>query len=510
MDALFAPLVEATGASTDQIKLIVCLLFAYPLGSLFIRVPSQKPGLRHMFSIAVTMFFLLSLFKMYSGTLQLLADILVTYFVAKWNTGPKMPWIIFFFALGHLMVNHVIRVFYGLSFETVEVTGAQMVLVMKLTTYAWNVYDGRRKTEDLDAWQLSNRITENPSLLEFLGYCFYFPGFFVGPYLIYNDYKSLVDETVFKEKNIKGIKGRNLADGRKRFGYRKMVAGLVFLGIFVVVGGRYNPSVILSPHFAEKSLLIRIVCWQFYVTVERCKYYAVWTLSEGASIITGLGFTGFTPSGQSTWNGAANVSAMSTEWPSNFKHLLESWNMKANIWLRECVYKRVTPKGKKPGFASSMVTFTASAVWHGAAIGYYLTFVMGGFVTTAARLVRANVRPLVLPEPGHPASLAKHLYDLIGTLTSIAIVNYITLPFALLTWNESIEGWRRLAWYGHIIIMGGLVFFYVGGAKFLRGLQVKAGKRKAMSTASGTTTPVGEKTFQLPPSFDKVAPPSRD
>jgi len=28
-----------------------------------------------------------------------------------------------------------------------EVTGPQMVLTMKLTTFAWNVYDGRRKTE---------------------------------------------------------------------------------------------------------------------------------------------------------------------------------------------------------------------------------------------------------------------------------------------------------------------------------------------------------------------------
>ncbi len=29
--------------------------------------------------------------------------------------------------------------------------------------------------------------------------------------------------------------------------------------------------------------------------------------------------------------------------------------MKINVWLRECVYKRVTPKGKKPGFAPSVL-----------------------------------------------------------------------------------------------------------------------------------------------------------
>jgi lysophospholipid acyltransferase len=62
-----------------------------------------------------------------------------------------------------------------------------MVLVMKLTTFAWNVHDGRRPAEvrarlfsrdsatdervkDLDKWQTTKRVTEFPSLLEFLGY----------------------------------------------------------------------------------------------------------------------------------------------------------------------------------------------------------------------------------------------------------------------------------------------------------------------------------------------------
>ncbi|KAL0064745.1 Lysophospholipid acyltransferase [Marasmius tenuissimus] len=511
MDALFAPLVDATGASPDQIKLIVCLLIAYPLGSLYVRIPSNTPTLRHLFSIGIALFFLLPMLNMYTGLLQLLGDMLFTYFVAKYHKGSAMPWIVFFFVLGHLMANHIIRVIYNLSYETIEVTGPQMVLVMKLTTYAWNVFDGRRKKEDLDAWQLANCITEYPSLVEFLGYCFYFPGFLVGPYLIWSDYMSLVHENVFKDQKIKGSKGRNLADGRKRVGYRKMFMGLAFLGTYVVFGGQYNYTVILTSGFAKKTLLERIASLQLYGTMERCKYYALWTLTEGASIITGLGFTGFTPSGQSTWNGAANVSPLAIEWPSNFKVLLDSWNMRANVWLRECVYKRVTPKGKKPGFWSSMMTFAVSAFWHGAAVGYYLTFLMGGFITTAARLVRSNVRPLVLPEVGKPAGLAKRLYDIVGTLISILILNYVTPPFMLLTWKESIEAWNRLAWYGHIIIMGGLVFFYVGGAKFFRSLQKKSASErpKFTPTPSGAATPIGEKTFQLPPSFDKLAPPPK-
>lgn len=47
----------------------------------------------------------------------------------------------------------------------------QMVLTMNLTTFAWDVYDGQMRSEqECDEQQKGQRITEFPSLLEFLGY----------------------------------------------------------------------------------------------------------------------------------------------------------------------------------------------------------------------------------------------------------------------------------------------------------------------------------------------------
>ena len=86
-------------------------------------------------------------------------------------------------------------------------------------------------------------------------------------------------------------------------------------------------------------------------------------MNQGAAVLTGLGFTGYDSSGNSRWNDASNVDILGIEFPTGFKGLIDSWNIKTNIWLRECVYKRVTPKGKKPGFWSSMATFGTSAFW---------------------------------------------------------------------------------------------------------------------------------------------------
>jgi lysophospholipid acyltransferase len=147
MDALFVPLANAVGASVDQIKLIACLVVAYPLGSLFIRIPASNASLKHFFNIAVSLFFFLPVLNLYTGFLQLLGSVLATYVISATFKGPNMPWIVFVVVMGHLTINHIIRALYGLSYETMEVTGPQMVLTMKLTTFAWNVWDGRRPAE---------------------------------------------------------------------------------------------------------------------------------------------------------------------------------------------------------------------------------------------------------------------------------------------------------------------------------------------------------------------------
>ncbi|PPR01662.1 hypothetical protein CVT26_013103 [Gymnopilus dilepis] len=527
MDALFQPLADTLGASVDQIKLISCLLIAYPLGSLFVRVPRSKPALRHLFNIGVAMLFFFPVLRLYSAFFQLLGSILATYFIAKYNKSKSMPWIVFVIVMGHLTVNHVIRVIYGFSYETMEVTSPQMVLTMKLTTFAWNVYDGRRKAEELDKWQMQKRIVEYPSLLEFLGYSFYFPGILVGPYLDYMEYMDLINETMFQHAHVKATirKGRRLPPGRKRAAYSRMVMGLIYLGAFVVFGGTWNYSISLKDWFVQMPLWKRIALYQLVGPIERAKYYAIWTLTEGASILTGLGFTGISHDGKPIWNGAANVKVLTIEFPENFKVLLDSWNMKTNIWLRECVYKRVTPKGKKPGNMSSMITFFTSAFWHGIASGYYLTFLMGGFITAAARQARANIRPLLLPPPDKPhasPSLLKRLYDISGVILSFMILNYAASPFILLSAEDSIKTWARLGWYGHIIVMGGLLFFYAGGAKWCRAMQKKKGilppskgkdgAAKGVSNGkatNGTSTPESEKVFTLPPSVDTFVPPQK-
>ena len=80
---------------TFNAQLIFCLLVAYPLGSLFVRVPASQPALRHLFSVSVALLFFFPVLRIYSAFFQLLGSVLATYFVAKYDTSKKMPWLVF-------------------------------------------------------------------------------------------------------------------------------------------------------------------------------------------------------------------------------------------------------------------------------------------------------------------------------------------------------------------------------------------------------------------------------
>lgn len=151
-------------------QLFTCFFLAFPLA---VPLPHLTAVQKHLFNFLVGSFFLWGILDLPGGYLQLLASTLTTYFVTKHNVGGKawMPWLVFGLAMGHLTVNHLVRAFGNIPLTTIEITAAQMVLTMNLTSFAWSVHDGKNRTaEQCDDQQRSMRITEFPSILEFLGY----------------------------------------------------------------------------------------------------------------------------------------------------------------------------------------------------------------------------------------------------------------------------------------------------------------------------------------------------
>ncbi|WVQ79951.1 hypothetical protein IAT38_002052 [Cryptococcus sp. DSM 104549] len=508
-DPAFDQASAVVGAPPDQLKLIFSLLVSFPLGSLFVRLPPSRPNLAHIFSIAISTFFLVPLLGMGDGMLHLLLSCLATYAISVSMRGPNMPWVVFTFCMGHLLFNHIKRTVFAVPTSAIEITGSQMVLVMKLTTFAWNVHDGRLKAEGLDANQLETRLTSVPNPLAFLGYCFFFPSILVGPSFDYATYDALVHRTIYhvappgtSVEQAKATK-RRVPYGRKRVAYLHAVMGLLFLGVYATFGSQFDYARILTPVWTSWGLPEKFGFVQMAGIIARTKYYAVWSLSEGACILTGIGFNGYDPkTGRTLWNRVRNINIVGIETAESFKVLFDSWNCRTNVWLRDVVYKRLTKKGKKPGTLQSMATFVTSAFWHGIDPGYYLAFIMAGLLTSLGRQFRRLVRPYFLPASETQApGLAKRFYDIAGWVVVQTNLNYIVAPFLLLKLGPSVQAWTRMYWYSHIGALVAFAFFRFGGRAAL-----KRGLEKRNRVAAGPAPSL--KISPPSPAVETVPPPA--
>ena len=372
-------------------KLIFTFIASYPLAAALKRIPDAKPWQKNLFSIAVSIFYLVGLFDLWAGLRTLLWTSVGAYAIAYYIDGSFMPWIGFIFLMGHLSINHIIRQRLESPSE-IDITGAQMVLVMKLSAFCWNVHDGRLPDGELTENQKDRAIREMPSFLDYAGYILFFPSLMVGPAFDYNDYRRWLETTMFDLPP--GVHPSKAAPTRKqrripqsgRPAMWKLAYGVAWIAAFVKFSAWYNVDTVLSPNYMRMGLLRRIWILEMLGFTTRLKYYGVWTLTEGACILSGMGYNGVDPkTGKVSWDRLENVYPWGIESAQNSRAYLENWNKNTNNWLRNYVYLRVTPKGKKPGFRASLATFSTSAFWHGFYPGYYLTFILAAFIQTVAK-----------------------------------------------------------------------------------------------------------------------------
>ena len=263
-------------------------------------------------------------------------------------------------------------------------------------------------------WQKDRAIMSPPSLLDYFGYVFFFPGLLVGPSFDFAEYKRWVTLTMFDVKvpdpksTTGGTKRRRKIPHSGLPATLKLGEGTLWLAAFSLFSSWYSVQFALSDQFLQYSFLRRVWYLQPLGLTHRLKYYGIWKMAEGACILSGIGFNGYNSNGSLRWDRVRNVSPMALEMSQNNKELLESWNENTNKWLKNYVYLRVTPRGKKPGFRSAMATFTTSAFWHGFYPGYYLTFVSAGFIQTCGKCTPSQ----------YPLLIESILFPLMGSFPS--------------------------------------------------------------------------------------------
>lgn len=508
IDAQLQLLAEKCGLDEVTLKLAICLFASFPLNGILKRLPDERITLKCYFIIAISAFYIFGVLNLYDGFVTLFISTMFTYVITRYYQSRFMPYVSFVFVMGHLAVNHMHAQFFAVYDPSkIDITGAQMVLVMKLTSFAWSYYDGTLADQKtLTEYQLARSVQKHPSVLRFLAYAFFYPSLLTGPSFDYADFESWLDCEIFRDlpeskkprrKWKKDPTIRRQIPKSSGVAIVKILQGISWLAMSFVAKDYFYPEYLFTPEFAnEKSFIYKIHYLFVLAFAYRFKYYAAWTISEASCIVCGLGYNGYDKKlNKIKWNRVQNIDIWKLEMAQNTHETLEAWNMNTNKWLKNYVYLRVAKPGAKPGFRSTLFTFLTSAFWHGTRPGYYLTFATGALFQTCGKIYRRNYRPIFMAKDGKTPRKFKFIYDIITFYVTKLAFGYLVQPFVILDLGNSLYVWKTVYFYIHIGILATFFVFkgpfskqYVKWLQSFQPVQVEMKRKKKLEDelASGS------------------------
>lgn len=452
LQSAIAYLLEQSGLDEASFKLLLCTLLSFPFSAIFKRLPDHRYTLKNLYVVLVSMFYIFGILELYSGLRTLMVSATGCYFITRYLRTLLMPWVNFLFLMSHLAYSHFnAQFFHTQDLTKIDITGAQMVLVMKLSAFGWNIHDG--KVQSLPSEYTRLRIIhKHPNVLPFLGYVLFYPSLLTGPAFDFVDYDKFIHSTLFDDVPEDKRPGRHRKRRIPKSGRQalsKVLQGFFFAALFIILPPYVNLNTALSKSFvADHGFFFRIFYLWILGFVHRLKYYSIWLIAEGACILCGIGYNGYDSKTDSfKWDRVQNIDPWAFETGQNVHACLEAWNQNTNKWLRHYVYTRLAKKGKKPGFKSTLLTFVTSAFWHGTRPGYYLTFVMGAMIQTAGKIYRRNIRPIFMEADGVTPKPTKRFYDVVCWLVTQLSFGFISQPFVILSFGKSLQCWATVYFY---------------------------------------------------------------
>jgi len=475
-------------------KYMLGMFFVYPFAFILKNLPSKH--IKHLFSLIGGVFLMQWVFG--EAWVHSLITSAVTYLLCMIAPRKQLPTIVFLWAMGYMVAAHVFQmvVTEKIAYEKkpFDWTGTQMVLTMKLTSFAWNLYDG---TADLKAVEEGNKtggtmfksryqfmVTSLPNPMEFFGYIFCFNCILAGPAFEYRDYIKAIDGTAFVNNSKRSVSS-NIPPALFCLGQ-----GVFCLVLHMALTGQLGslvplpvekgftlddcykgyhqiakliPSEMIGTNFV---LLYRFAYLYVALFASRMKFYFAWKVAEGSCIMGGFGFEGFdkndSPIG---WKGVQNIDMLGFEMATSIQELSAVWNKRTAGWLARYTYMRTPRKYQM------FITYLVSSVWHGLYPGFFLFFLTVPFAQqTIQEGIRTYFNPLFIdmskydPKkptwkeyPKTPISVLWWLSCWFGTT---CLINGIVQTFSMGTWENCVAALGALDFWPHKIVSALFVFFF--------------------------------------------------
>eukprot|EP01107_Rhizomastix_libera_P016656 TRINITY_DN7089_c0_g1_i2.p1 TRINITY_DN7089_c0_g1~~TRINITY_DN7089_c0_g1_i2.p1 ORF type:complete len:465 (+),score=89.17 TRINITY_DN7089_c0_g1_i2:55-1449(+) len=413
------------GLSVDQARGSAVLFVSIPLAGVF-RILPNKPNIKNLFSFCVGLWSFLFLFG-WAETLVSLLTALAVYTPLRFS--PKMYKCTALFSILMLLGIHLRRMIIDYMGWTMDFSAPMMMMTIKLMSFSFNSHDGIREKETLTEFELKHRIEPNvfPSVLEYLGHMYFFPGLLCAPTHEFMDYRNFITLEKFKEV------GGKIPNNFKLICKLFLTVMVYFLGIAFIPYNADTFRETVAHNIPVSSIWKK--AYYFYITLfaHRCKFYFAWTLAEIACDVSGIGFSGL-KDGKPTWNNSKNFVFSMIEYHPSFSYGLTFWNITTSKWLRYYSYDRFLGTYFEP--YRSVLSFMLCALWHGLYPGYYMVFFSMSIHRYACVLWRRRMRLRMLK------LMTQRAYDVLTAICA-AVGTASICPFLLLDATDTLNSWKN-------------------------------------------------------------------
>lgn len=444
LDEALVPAADALGMQMTLIKFTASIFLVYPLAYILWMLPGRN--IKHFFSFAIG--FVIMQWIYGPNWIHSFITSLGTYLIAMLAPAKIQHKIAFWFVMTYMVVCHWYRMYVSYMSGIFDFTGTQMVLTMKLTSFAYNYYDGTadfknvfgvcedKKKAKVYADRKKYAITKLPNPLEFFGYIYCFTCIGAGPAFEYADYVRAIDGTAFKRITPPGKDGEAKKESVSRPSPVLPALSCFVIGVVMLVGHLQMAARFpMSGLYKNPQEVYAMSHWSRYIygcialAGDRMKYYFVWKMAEGASLLAGFGFQGYDDTGKVIgWKGVENIDIIAFETGANIATMSRAWNKRTQGWLERYTYQR---SGR-----NLVLTYFISAIWHGLYPGFFFFFMSIPLLTNCERLIKQKINPLVVPgydgynDLTYPNTLVAKIYWGVCVLFTLMVMMYFVQPFS--------------------------------------------------------------------------------
>ncbi|XP_054904565.1 protein-serine O-palmitoleoyltransferase porcupine-like [Poeciliopsis prolifica] len=325
-----------------------------------------------------------------------------------------------------------------------KIRGSQMVVSMKVISLAFDL--DRRKDNNL------------PGPAEFLGYVFFVGTVVFGPWISLSSYKNALD-------------GPKLSYLWLSSSLVRLVKSQICLLVSTCIAPYLFP--LFLPVYGNSVTQKWLRAYETAVSFHFSNYF-VGHLSEGTSMLAGVGFTEEKDNIQ--WN-MRIVKPLSVEMPRSMVLVVISWNIPMSQWLKTYVFKTSMKLGTFPAI---LVTYTASALLHGLSFHLGAVLLTLGFITYVEHVLRKKLAYIlsacILSRPCASDCSHRHKKNawvlLLNLVFSLLVVFHLTYLGSMFDPGSdeqeveegyaamhTIQRWSELNWASHWIIFACWVFY---------------------------------------------------